>query len=457
MTDDHPTRESLERFLLGQLPASEMRLVSRHLFTGCAECRRIAGDDWETEGGEAAGAREDCTGVLDAYDAVFDKVLQRVSLKEALIARERMAARELCEELTQHPTSRQLLLVSNSVRFRNPALCDLLLERSQEAAFQAEMTRSIDLARLAIVLAETLTEEGCGSAEVRNGLLMRAWAQLGNAHRLNGEHPEAEQAFEAANTFLGEDGQFGLLDAARVLDLEASLRRDQRRFDEAMDLLDRVVAIYQQLGQRSLLGRALKQKSLVCGEAGDLESEMDLLKQSLEHIDPVEEPRTFLSARHNLVIALYQSGRASEAFTLLFHTRPLYLKMGDRMTLLRLRWVEGMVACGMGRAEQAEVAFREVRDAFVELQLDYDAAVVSLDLAGVYVLQGRSADLRRLAEEMLAVFTSRNIPREAFGALLFFCEAAKLEKAEAAVVHEVSEFLKRARGNPDLRFTPTSW
>lgn len=457
MTDEHPTRETLERFLLGQLPASEMRLVSQHLLVGCRDCRQIAGDDWALNGDEAAENVESRQGVPDLYDRVFDRVLQRVSVKEALIARERMAARTLYEELMQHPVRRQLLLVSNSARFRNPALCEILLEGSQEAAFQTDMVLSIHLARLAIALVETLTEEGCGSAEVRNGLLMRAWAQLGNVYRLNGDHAAAEEAFQTVHAFLYDEGPIGLLDTARVLDLEASLRRDQRRFGEAMDLLDRVVAIYQQLGQRSLLGRALKQKSLVCGEAGDLESEMDLLKQALEHIDPVEEPRTFLYARHNLIIALYQSGRPFEAFTLLFHTRPLYLKMGDRMTLLRLRWVEGMVATGLDRMEQAEVAFREVRDAFVELDLDYDAALVSLDLASVYALQGRSEDLRRLAEEMLLIFTSRNIPREAFGALLFFCEAARLKRAEAAVVHEVAEFLRQARGNPDLRFTPTSW
>jgi tetratricopeptide (TPR) repeat protein len=237
-----------------------------------------------------------------------------------------------------------------------------------------------------------------------------------------------------------------------VLDLEASLRRDQRRFPEAARLLDRVIVIYQRLGEWSLLGRALKQKSMVCGETGDLESEMALLRRALDLLDPNEQPRTFLAARHNLITALHQSGRSREAFSLLFQTRPLYLKMGDRMNLLRMRWLEGMVALGLERMEQAEVAYREVREAFIDLRLDYDAALASLDLAGVLVRQGRSADVRCLAEEMLTVFSSRDIHREAMAALLFFCRAAKMEKAGKDLVDSIADFLKRARNDPDLPF-----
>jgi tetratricopeptide (TPR) repeat protein len=251
------------------------------------------------------------------------------------------------------------------------------------------------------------------------------------------------------------ESRIGLLDTARVLDLEASLRRDQRRFAEAARLLDRVIAIYQRLGQWNLLGRALKQKSMVCGEEGDLESEMALLRRALDLLDPNEEPRTFLAARHNLILALNQSGRSREAFSLLFHTRPLYLKLGDRMSLLRMRWLEAMVALGLGRMDQAETAYREVRAAFLDLGLDYDAALASLELAGILARQGRSADLRCLAEEILAVFSARDIHRETMAALLFFCHAVRMERAEAGLAEEVAEFLKRARNNPDLRFAPS--
>jgi tetratricopeptide (TPR) repeat protein len=180
---------------------------------------------------------------------------------------------------------------------------------------------------------------------------------------------------------------------------------------------------------------------------------MRLLRRALDLIDPQDDPRVFLAARHNLINALNESGRSREAFALLFHTRPLYLKAGDRMNLLKLRWLEGLVALGLQRIEQAEAAFREVRQAFIELDLSYDVALVSLDLAGTYTLQGRSADVRDIAEETLAIFQGHNIHREALAALLVFCSAARSDQAGIELVREVSEFLKRARNNPDLRFS----
>lgn len=386
------------------------------------------------------------------YDEVFDRVFDRVLCREAVIARERAQGREVFSELMRHPPARQLLLVANSARYRSPTLCERLLEESQAEAFR-DVAKAQILARLAVAVAGHLTEVDCGGEEPWRSLQARAWAQLGNACRLHADHPAAEQAFERARAVCLAGVE--LLAKARVLDLEASLRRDQRRFDEASQLLDEVIAIYHQLGQRNLLGRSLKQKSMVCGEAGDIESEIALLRCALKLLDPAEEPRTFLAARHNLIVALNETGRSREAFALLFHTRPLYLKLGDRMNLLRLRWLEGAVAFGLGRIEQAELAFREVRDAYVELELDCDAAVVSLDLAGVYAREGRSAELLQLAEEMLAIFHSHRIPREAMAALVFFCEAARQEKVESRLVQLVEDtasFLKLSRDNPDLQF-----
>ena len=457
MIDDHPAPDVLESFVNGRLSPSRMRWVSRHLLSGCSRCQASASRLWELKK-EAAGHPEGPFGEAgeerDGYDEVFDRVFHKVAVREDDLSREREAARLLLDELMQHPVPRQRLLVTNSSRFGNPWLCELLIEESHAAGFQ-DRARAFDLAHLATAAAESLTREACGGTGVLHSLCCRSWGQLGNALRIQGNPAAAEAAFGKAQEWLDE-GEVDSLSTARVLDLKASLRKDQRRFAEAGELLDRVLAIYQSLGQWSLLGRTLQQKAIVCGESGDLEQEMELLRQALEMLDPDEEPRTFLGARHNLIVSLNATGRSREAYALLFQTRPLYLKMGDKMSLLLLRWLEGDVARGLGRIEQAEVAFREVRQAYLDLGLDYDAALASLDLAEAYILQGRTSDLRSLAEEILEVFQSRDIHREAIGALAVFCAAARMETAELGLVQEVSSFLKRARKDPDLQFRPTS-
>ncbi|HYX23743.1 MAG TPA: hypothetical protein VFC23_06285, partial [Thermoanaerobaculia bacterium] len=441
---DHPTPDALGQFILGQLAASEMREIACHLLNGCAHCQQTTSTLWEPADSfedpdvfavaPGAAAAEEEAG--DGYDAVLDRVFEKVVATEAVFAEQRAQGRGLLAELLQVPAERQHLLVANSQRFRTRVLCDLLVEESHETGFQSPL-RALELARLAVLLADRLTARECGGEDVHESLRARAWAQLGNAHRVNSDLAAAEAALAVAEELLNR-GRLGFFDRARVLALLASLRRAQQRFAESLLLFDRVVVVYKKLGQWNLLGRTLLQKSLVCGEAGDGEMEMTLLRRALDLLDPQTDPRLFLAARHNLIHALHESGRSREAFALLFHTRPLYLKMGDRMNLLKLRWLEGHVAGGLQRLEQAEAAFREVREAYAGLGLDYDAALASLDLAGLYAGQERTADLLRIVEETLAVFQARNTHREALTALLVLCSAARREEAGAGLIRQVS-------------------
>lgn len=452
MADVHPPREQLERFLRAELPGPESRRVLRHLLSGCIACREEAGGIFTF-----AGADEEDEALLAAlspeleaaYDRAIDGAFRSVERRRGAIEREQAVAEQLWLELEQHPASRQQMLVRNSSRFASRSLGELLLARSQEACFQ-DVERAVELAELAQQVLERLEAAGDAAEELR-GLAARCWGTLGNAHRVRGNQQAAELAIAQAELLVaGEVGD--LLDRARVLDWKASLRRDQRRFDDALRLLDRVIGIYRQLGQRHLYGRGLAQKAGVCDEAGDSATAIELMRAALDHLDPREDPRMALTVRHNLIVSLNSTGQHREAFALLFHTRPLYLEHGGRVGLIRLRWVEGAVAYGLGRADQAETAYREVRQSFLEQNLDYDAALASLDLAALYAAQGRTAEVRRLAEEMLPVFTSRRIHREALAALIVFRRAAEMEAAGLELVRSIADFLNRARANPELRF-----
>lgn len=97
-------------------------------------------------------------------------------------------------------------------------------------------------------------------------------------------------------------------------------------------------------------------------------------------------------------------------------------------------------------------AFLHVRRSLTAEDNGYDTAMVSLDLALVYARQGRAADLKRLAEEMHAVFESQEIHREALAALLLFQQAAREERLSVERVEAFIQYFKKARTNPSLRF-----
>jgi hypothetical protein len=78
--------------------------------------------------------------------------------------------------------------------------------------------------------------------------------------------------------------------------------------------------------------------------------------------------------------------------------------------------------------------------------------MVSLDLALLLLEQGRTAEVRTVAQEMLSIFQAQRIEREALAALRVFCDAAELETATVELVRRVERFLRRSQLDPELRF-----
>ena len=116
------------------------------------------------------------------------------------------------------------------------------------------------------------------------------------------------------------------------------------------------------------------------------------------------------------------------------------------MDHLRLRWVEGRVATGLGDHERARQLLDGVRQTFLDAGNPYEAALATLDLVVSHLEEGNTAEVRVLADEMVAVFRAHNVSREALAAVLLFQEAAQRETATAELAREVAASLTRAHG-----------
>jgi hypothetical protein len=57
-----------------------------------------------------------------------------------------------------------------------------------------------------------------------------------------------------------------------------------------------------------------------------------------------------------------------------------------------------------------------------------------------------------LAEEMMWIFKSQGIHKEALEALALFCQAANAEQAHANWARRLVRYLYRAQSNPGLKF-----
>jgi tetratricopeptide (TPR) repeat protein len=417
----------------------------------CPDCRkrlRLLLHPGAGDGAAPIVPLQRCQQSQESNDPDLDRISQSLWRLQSAYAKERAEAPGLFSALAQHAAGTRRFLVRNSSRFHSWGFCELLLQHSKEQTYRDAVVGE-GLALLALEALDCLDPAYYG-AEALEDLRARAWAYVANSRRVKADLRGAEEAFALAFASL-KRGTLEPMDRAVIFDLQASLLRAQRRFPVALSRLRRAAKIFLDLGEKHLAGQVMIKVSTVHIMAGEPERSIPFLYQALELIDPAREPRLLLSAWHNLISGLADSGRFMEAQKLLARTRPLY-RFNQPYLQNRLKWVEGRIVRGLGQKEHAEALLLAAQDGFLSEDAAYETALVSLDLASLYAEQGRTAELKRLAEEMMPIFSSLQIHREALAALAFWKRAVETEKAGLELMTSVASFLRRAQYDPELRF-----
>jgi tetratricopeptide (TPR) repeat protein len=414
---------------------------------------------WGSQPGSFLGAARDLpvrssslrsvqpAGAVD-YDAVFDRSERKYLDRARALHQERAEAPALLAELLAVQPEKRKLLLANSSRFQTWGVYELLLERSWN--IRAARRESEELAWLAIELSAHL-DSAYYTPELIEDLLSRAWSYVANLRRLATDFLGAEQAFGCAYLHL-KKGTHEALERAVFLDLKASLRCYQRRFPEAIRLLHRCVSIFLRQGDEHLAGKSLVNLAAVHYIAGEPEAAANMTRDSLRLIDPAQDERLLLCAWSILINAHIDMGRFIEARGLYRKARTLYQKFDDAYWGGRRLWAKAKIERGLGQNEPSEALFLAARDRFVADGLPFEAGMVSLDLALLYVHQERNVELKQLAIETLPIFTSLQIHREAMAAFIFLKQAVEAERVSVEVVAGIADFLKRAVADPGVKF-----
>jgi tetratricopeptide (TPR) repeat protein len=368
-------------------------------------------------------------------------------------------APELLAELRPYRFEDQLHLVRAYRRFVDWGLCELLCKESARLT-AIHPDRAVESAELAVVIADLLKEGAPVDCRQLYQLRGYAWAHDGNARRVMGDLRNADESFAIAESWW-DAGVAGVGDLhgyePLILDYKASLRIAQRRFPEAFTMLDRMFEIHMgacraELKDCHLAGRALIKKAIGQAEMGEPEQAIRCLQEAEGLVDAQRDPRLFLCLRHNLLCNLANVEQYGDALLMLPEVQGLCRELGNPLDLLRLRWVQGRIAAGVGRVEEARELFQEMRQEFAARGLGYDAALITLDLSALYAQAGAFAEVKALSLEIARIFHAQDVPREALAALLFFQKAVERERATAQLTREIGAFLEQLRSDPGLRF-----
>lgn len=362
------------------------------------------------------------------YDRTFDAVLARFRPRFASAAREQAEAPALLAELLRHTPERRMVLVRNSSRFRSLALCALLLETSRQEGYKDPMEGE-RLADLVLVLAHRLDPEWYG-IRVLEDVRGRCYMLVGNARRVASDLWGAEQAFRTAEAHLRK-GTGDRLERARLLFLKACLCRAQRRFPEAARLFKKAAAVFRAAGEAHPAAEAIIGLALVHRYQGEPEEAIRLLRKADGLVDARADVRLHLYIRFNLIVSLTEAGRSREAEVLLARSRE-FDDFSDPAVRIALLSLEAKIALGLGQLPRAARLLVRARDRYVERGDGYRAALACLELAEVCARLGRIEATKRLAGQVLPIFLSLGIAREAIAARIVLQQAGAAERARLA-------------------------
>ena len=430
MEHDHLDAEILERLLALDRTEEQNRSLL-HQIAVCRECRAVGG--W----------------LLDLHRS--GALPRRFGVVEIALARSRAAAPALWQKLERFPQEKRLALVRATRRFASWGLGELLCGKSLETV-PADAAQAAELAELAVSVADAVEEEG-GPAEDRWIYQLRAlaWAHLANAQRVGGGLPAAERAFDMADSWwkAGAESIGDVLGYEPILlNLKASLRIAQRRFDEALGLLDEVAEIYRsgdaERRDSHLAGRALVQKSHALIEMGETERAIAALREAETLIEPEREPRLLFCLRHDLAYCLATAGRYMEADILLPDLWTVVQAHGSHLDAVRVRWVEARIVGGLGDGERARQMLLTVQQELLAAGIAYDAALATLELAVLALEADHTSQVKTLAAGLAPIFAAQGVTCETLATLELFREAVRQETITADLARRWLEELRRA-------------
>lgn len=374
------------------------------------------------------------------------RVLSGLSLFGAAEARR---APELLRELLALPAAERRGRIRGGRRFRTAALVHHLRERAREEGFR-DPALSLELAELAVEVADALAPGNVVPGAVGQELRALAWASLGNAQRVASDLFAAERSFRTALAFpvLAPEHR------VELLSLLGSLRIDQVRYGEAREVLEEAVALCQRM-DHACEAKLLTKLAQAWGEAGEPEAALPHLDRALQFLGG-GETRLGLFVEHYLVQMRLESGDVDQAAKQFRELQSAYQAAGhDFGVEQRRKWLAGRLAAAGGASREAETLLREVREAFGQRDLAYDYALVSLDLAILLVEEGRAADVAELAGEMVPLFASREIHGHALAALALFQQSAAANTVTVPFLRRLATYLRSARRNPYLPVPPS--
>ena len=438
MRDAHITVAILKQVLSQSISPSELvRRIATHLCSVCPECE-AALEQFTALTEDMASVPEGEPASSGVAACALPGIEEQPTKLRPHVQAEQERARKKGEALARLPDDVARAGIEEG-EYRGAALAEELLIYVHRC-LPGRPQDALRFAGLALLVLDHAPESP-HAIDVR----VRATAHVGNVVRIRGGL-QAGHIVETARWIMNHADLANPLTAAEVDWIEGTLRRHQRRFDEALPLLQRAAIAYQKYGAPLDSYRVALSLALVYQDMGDYQraAEIPLVVMAAD-----VPPYLRIAAAQNVALAWADAGHTEQAAALIEEAEEI-LVQADPLTRTRSSWIKGRIAKGLKDWDAAEFHLRAAAHGMRRLEKPYDVALIHLDLSAVFLAAGRSNEVRQLAEELVAVFDGFGVHREAITALALYRDAVALDQVSESEISELAAYLRAAAVDPGL-------
>lgn len=433
----HLTPELLHAIDRAEIPLRlAIELGREHLKAICPTCR----DAMDVYAAQAASRGAERP---EDYGRTIETVQQRLESEERSARAEERQARRWLREILRLPRGKRKGRIRGAYKyFQGRRFGELLLDAARDA-LPEDPAESLSLAEGA----ETSARKTNPDYPDPN-LLVPALALQGNAHRALGADRKAEELLVKARGLLETTPVVDLTIYAELDSFTGMLYKEQRRLDEAARLFHRAALLYRLVGETERVAKQRRKLAYIHYLRHEYDAGIKVLDQVLTRASRPSGPELndhlHACIIHTLALLFHAKGDLDRTEATLDAHHDLLDSTGGGMRF-RVVWLRARVAWSREELERARELFEEAHRRAEARGIPFDVSVVSLELALVHLVEGRTDLVKTLATRAARVFAEEDIQHETLAAVRLAEEAARREEATRELLETTIAGLEHAR------------
>jgi tetratricopeptide (TPR) repeat protein len=263
-------------------------------------------------------------------------------------------------------------------------------ERVRELVDSAFATRYHDIegtlktASQAVALAEE------ARSELSADLIAAAWTEYGNALRLTGRYEESERALDRA----GSESISDIPTKAHLFEVKASLYRNTRRFEGAINLLQSAIGLQRSIGDSAGEARHNNHMGIVYLDSGDPERALCVFQTALDLFGIDAPTDVLISTGHNMVEAMIAAGRLAGATAGLAVLEPYHRGLTSVRLAAKSEWLRARLCLELRQPSAAKLAFERAHKLLINEPRSPELSSLVKEMAELEAQMARKAKKR---------------------------------------------------------------